>query len=355
MQKFFIFFFFIFPLTSFPQVDLTGTLDKTRRYNEVTWLAAHNADMSYPNGWMIVNQTKGLKDLMENSGVRALLLDTYFSDDGPVGTKRDKPEIVSCHSSCELTANALRPMQNPALLEDNLKVVKEFLDSNKNEIITIILEDYTPNENKKDLSGVFDKVGLTPYMLTSADTNMFNKNPVVQWPSLNDLLSKNKRLIVFSNRSDPFIYQWSWMVENHYNMGEEKGESCEKRGESKDGLVGQSHTLLSINHFYDFSFDILLAHDPKTRFINHGYFNGPILEEYLDKKCLPLWKRIPNFINIDHAHRHSSVYGGIELGDLIKKLNKNPAWKYYSDESIRDKLFPNWRAEKEEKNEGEIK
>ncbi len=351
MQKFFIFFLFIFSLNLFSKWDLTGTLDKSRRFNEVTWLAAHNADMSYPHGWMIVNQTKGLKDLMENFGVRALLLDIFLSDAGPLGTKRDKPEIVSCHRDCEITIIALRPMQKPALLEDSLKIVKEFLDSNKNEIITIVFEDYVPPENRKELSGLFEKVGLNSYMLTPADSEMFNKNPVVQWPTLNELISKNKRLIVFSNKGSPFISQWSWTVENHYNIGEEKGENCERRGESKDGLVGQSHSLLSINYFYDFAFDIYLVHDPKVRFINHGYLNGPLLEKYLDKKCIPKWKRIPNFINVDHANRHSSVYKGIKLGDLIKKLNENPAWKYYSDETVRDMLFPNWKAEKEKDKE----
>ncbi len=343
----------IFPLSLFSFSDLNSGLDKNRRYNEVTWLTAHNADMSYPNGWMIVNQTKGLQDLMENFGVRALMLDVHRSNEGPIGMKRDKEEIVSCHESCNITANALRPMQKPALQEDNLKVVKEFLDGHPNEIVTLLIEDYVPSENRKELSDLIEKVGLKSYLLTPEEVDMFDKNPVVKWPTLNDLISKGKRLIAFSPKGNPFIKQWDWMVENHYNMGEDKGEKCEKRGESRDGLVGQSYSLLNVNHFYDFCFDIHLVHDPRVRFINHGYFNGPLLEKYVNDVCLTKWKRVPNFISVDHANRQSSVYGGIELGEIIKNLNKNPAWKYYSDETVRTQLFPNWKTEEEKEKEQE--
>jgi len=60
---------------------------------------------------------------------------------------------------------------------------------------------------------------------------------------------------------------------------------------------------------------------------------APLLEKYLEK-CKKVWGRIPNFISVDHANRHSSTYGGIKLYEIIKKLNKEPVRAYYADETV---------------------
>lgn len=325
--------------------DIYSEVDPNRKYNEVVWLVSHNSAFNYPAGWSIVNQTKSIKDQMENHGVRGLMLDIFYSDLGPtIFQKREKPEVVSCHGECEITRDVLRILQWPRKLSKIFEIIKNFLAANRKEIVTLLIEDYVPSENRDELVKILDESGLRKYFLDLNDTKMFKKNPVVQWPSIGQLRSRNKRLIMFSPKAGPFLSQWSWTVENHYNMGETKGENCEKRGESRSRLVRESKTLLNINHFYDFAFDTHLAHIPAMRMINHGYQNGPLLEKYLDK-CIGIWKRVPNFISVDHANRHKSIYGGIELYDLIKKLNKRPVKDFYADQTVYNAIYPGGHGE----------
>jgi len=345
----------IFSTQIFAGWDLTSSLDKTRRYNEVTWLTSHNASMSYAGGWMIINQTKSLQMQMNEFGVRALMLDIFYSDEGPVAIsfikKRDEKELVSCHGDCQITSDILRPFQFPRKLKKIFKIIKNFLESNPSEILTVIYEDYVPSDQRVLLTQLLEEEGLTKYMLTDADTKMFKKNPVILWPTLKELVARGKRLIQFSNKGKPFLSQWSWMVENHYNIAEDKGKKCENRGGSRKSLKGQSQVLFNVNHFYDFAFDIHLVHDPNVRFINHGYLNGPLLQKYVDEVCIPKWGRVPNFISVDHANRHGSVYGGIKLGDYINELNQRPRKDYYADETVYNNIYPGG-APGEKKEEG---
>ena len=330
--------FLILFLSTNAFANIYKNIDGNRRYNEVVWLTAHNAFANYRAGWSIVNQTRSIKDLMENFNVRGLMLDIYRSDQGSaLGLKRDKPEIVSCHGECDISVGVLRVLRAPRLLSEILKIIKTFLDNNPKEIITIIFEDYVDGKYRGELTTIFEEVGLTKYWLKPEDSNLFDKVPVLKWPTINKLRSTNKRLIVFSPRGGPFIGQWAWMVENHYNYAEDKGANCEKRGESREHLNMQPHIPLNINLFYNFAFDTHAAHVPEIRMINHGLLNGPMLKKYIEEKCLKYWKRLPTFISLDHAHRYTGIYGGTDLRDYIKELNKKPVEDFYADKGQVEK------------------
>lgn len=79
-------------------------------------------------------------------------------------------------------------------LKNVLDVVKKHLDTNKKAIITIFLEDWSNNSNA--IYNTFTQTGLAHYMYKK------DENP---WPTLNELLKTNKRLIVFSNKGSKYF------------------------------------------------------------------------------------------------------------------------------------------------------
>lgn len=94
-----------------------------------------------------------------------------------------------------------------------MKEVEGFLTENPSEIVTIIIEDYV--RAPKGLSKMFADAGLTGfwYPVSEMPTNGMD------WPSVTDMVAKNRRLLVFTSdsskeASEGIAYQWRYMVEN---------------------------------------------------------------------------------------------------------------------------------------------
>lgn len=102
-------------------------------------------------------------------------------------------------------------MQQPAIKV--LKEIEAFLRANPSEIVTVMIEDYVTS--RRGLMKVFEAAGLRKYWfpLTKMPKNGGN------WPTLNDMIHKNQRLIVFTSKaakeaSEGIAYQWRYVVEN---------------------------------------------------------------------------------------------------------------------------------------------
>lgn len=88
-----------------------------------------------------------------------------------------------------------------------------FLENNKDEVVTIIIEDYV--KSPMGLTKVFNAAGLQKFMFPV--TRMPKTGG--DWPTLDDMIKQNQRLLVFtSDRSkeatEGIAYQWKYMVEN---------------------------------------------------------------------------------------------------------------------------------------------
>ena len=101
--------------------------------------------------------------------------------------------------------------QQPAV--NVLREIQVFLENNKDEVVTVIIEDYV--KSPKGLTRVFDTAGLRKFMFP---VTRMPKNGG-DWPKLDDMIRQNQRLLVFtSDRSkeatEGIAYQWKFMVEN---------------------------------------------------------------------------------------------------------------------------------------------
>lgn len=208
-------------------------------FNKYSWLVTHNAFsivnaplLTGPQRITFYNQEDTVTNQLRN-GVRGLMLDMYdFEND-----------IWLCHSFRGQCYNftAFEPAIN------TLKEVEAFLSANPTEIVTIIIEDYV--HSPKGLTRVFADAGLDKYWFPVS--KMPKKGD--DWPTVNDMVKKNYRLLVFTSDSskeaaEGIAYQWRYMVENGPGDPGVVPGSCSSRKESK-ALNSRSASLFLMNYF----------------------------------------------------------------------------------------------------------
>ncbi|CAF2216965.1 BnaA08g02520D [Brassica napus] len=251
-------------------------------FNKYAWLTTHNSfarlGQVSKTGSVILaptNQQDSVTSQLAN-GVRGFMLDMYdFEND-----------IWLCHSFDETCFNftAFQPAVNV------LREIQGFLENNKDEVVTIIIEDYV--KSPKGLTKVFNAAGLQKFMFP------VTRMPKIggDWPTLDDMIQQNQRLLVFtSDRSkeatEGIAYQWKYMVENQYGNGGLKVGACPNRAQSAP-MSDKSKSLVLVNHFPDAP-DLVVACRQNS---------APLLESI--KACYQAaGQRWPNFIAVDFYKR----------------------------------------------------
>jgi hypothetical protein len=177
-----------------------------RRYDDVVYAATHNS-MSSPDVVRVWPEQDGDIRAQLDAGVRALLIDTHHwtplvSDDqltdgepylpapvaeplfaalGPLRNGQDGTFL--CHNHCALGAIPLL---------DALRTVREFLDENADEVVTVIVQDaISPAETAE----AFAAAGLDPYL--------HEHQPGSRWATLGELIDRGERLVVFAENEGP--------------------------------------------------------------------------------------------------------------------------------------------------------
>ncbi|XP_009147889.1 PI-PLC X domain-containing protein At5g67130 isoform X1 [Brassica rapa] len=251
-------------------------------FNKYSWLTTHNSfarlgEVSKTGSVILAptNQQDSITSQLAN-GVRGFMLDMYdFEND-----------VWLCHSFDGTCFNftAFQPAVNV------LREIQVFLENNKDEVVTVIIEDYV--KSPKGLTRVFDTAGLRKFMFP---VTRMPKNGG-DWPKLDDMIRQNQRLLVFtSDRSkeatEGIAYQWKFMVENQYGNGGLKAGVCPNRAQSAP-MSDKSKSLVLANHFPDAP-DFVVACKQNS---------APLLESI--KACYQAaGQRWPNFIAVDFYKR----------------------------------------------------
>ncbi len=202
------------------------------RYDQTAFAVAHNAFSSRDEGWKLYQQQNRNIPGQLLVGIRGFMLDTYYYE----------KKVVLCHQSCGIVS-ALQKMKGGGYqtLQNALAQIKDFLDKNPKEIITVFLENKVKNDIlKKDIHNVS---GLANMILSKQvwDPNKHNG----EWPTLAWMQKNNKRLVMFNedksqqvdpkNRpvrnDDPFFATWDYLFESQYGTFD-KEKSCTQRKES---------------------------------------------------------------------------------------------------------------------------
>ncbi|KAL7591655.1 PI-PLC X domain-containing protein At5g67130 [Lactuca sativa] len=251
-------------------------------FNRYSWLTTHNSfarlgETSVTGSVVLAptNQQDSVSSQLDN-GVRGLMLDMYdFEND-----------IWLCHSFGGKCFNytAFQPAINV------LKEIREFLEKNPTEIVTIIIEDYVTSQN--GLTNVFNNAGLRKFWFPVAQMPSNGGD----WPTVDFMVKQNFRLVVFTSKSskertEGIAYQWKYMVENQYGTDGMKSGLCPNRAESPT-MNTTSRSLVLMNYFPDTPDFTQACKENSAPLIN------------MMNTCHDLdHKRWPNFIAVDFYKR----------------------------------------------------
>lgn len=243
-----------------------------RRYDAVAYPTTHNAFSAWYEGFFFLNQWNGVAQQLAD-GVRAFMLDTWYWEDG----------VYLCHADCNFGAKPL--------LED-LVALREFLEANPAEVVTLIFESYV---SAADTRAVFEESRLLPYAYA---------HPAgAAWPTLRQMIDQGKRLVVLTD-SGGGSYPWyhplfSLAWETHFSNTFPSDFSCARnRGSS-------SNPLFILNHF-------LTQNTGAPNLARQVNFDPFFVERAL--QCREETGRQPNFVTVD-------FYDIGDLFDVVDVLN----------------------------------
>lgn len=176
------------------------------RYDEVAHLTAHNAMSTTADRFIGPLQDPDITTQL-NTGVRALMLDTYhWESPQDIAARLDNPEFTPeqrrlissavdkanppreglwlCHSVCRAGAIGLAPA---------LKDIGDWLRDHPTEIVTLIVQDDIGAEETEE---AFRRAGLDDLLHTPSE------DPDEPWPTLEEMVDSGRRLVVFAEKAD---------------------------------------------------------------------------------------------------------------------------------------------------------
>jgi hypothetical protein len=265
-------------ITVISYAQCNGSIDLcSKQYNEVAYLTTHNAFNSDEDGLLFPNQSYNISSQL-NDGVRGLMIDVYNHFGTP----------TAYHSVF---------MLGTIPLSDIFNDIKTFLDNNPNEIVTIILECYvTANEIESEIN----QSGLSNYLYTH--------NNSIGWPTLQNMIDNNSRLVVFTDVDDAsssqnwYHYVWDYAAETHYSVGTINDFTCDfNRGDPLNDLFIFNHFVTDANLGYG-------LYNESNDVNANPFFITRVLD------CQNQTNKFPNFVTVDYY----------ELGDglaVVDELN----------------------------------
>ncbi|KAK8155355.1 PLC-like phosphodiesterase [Phyllosticta citrichinensis] len=217
----------------------------SKSYANVTVLGAHDSPFlsDKTTGYSTSGNQFYNSTVQLDAGVRLLTAQVHnYDNDGTT-------EWHLCHSSCALL--------DAGKLSDWLRTIKEWLDSNSNDVVTLLLVN-SDDASASDLNSEFRNSGITTYAYTPEDTT----TPMTTWPTLHSLIANNTRLVTFvaslSDTTDaPYLLdEFTFVYENNYDNTSPSNFSCQpdrptslanKPTQAKDSgrLFLQNHFLYS--------------------------------------------------------------------------------------------------------------
>lgn len=282
------------------QVVNGSSLLWNKRYNEVAYPATHNGHSHTESP--VQNQSLSIKEQLQQ-GIRATKLHVYYHGDKKgeyipyvchgVGREMVDGEYMEkvvdkvprlfrswardalkqlaplnelVRDACQVaygcdTQKGVIPFKHCILdpsrrsLVDTFGDIKQFLQTTRNEVVTVILEDHT--QNLEAIAKDLNDSGLVKYMHTQDKSK--------QWPTLGEMVKSDKRLVVLLHGDEKLPYQkhpglhyvwdfawdteWDFQDANHLNDNQK--DVMPKRGMQafKDRNDGVKNKLFIVHHF----------------------------------------------------------------------------------------------------------
>ncbi|KAK5936696.1 hypothetical protein PMZ80_011067 [Knufia obscura] len=167
-----------------------------RKYSNITMVAAHNSPFSI-QGNIAANQELDVTTQL-NDGVRML----QFQVHKPNATS----QLRLCHTNCDLL--------DAGLLVDYLTTVREWLDNNPYDVLTILMGNSDVLSPQNFTDPVYNS-GINRYLYTPPTVPM----SLDQWPTLSEMILTQHRLVLMLDYEADQV-AIPWLLDEFANMWE---------------------------------------------------------------------------------------------------------------------------------------
>jgi len=249
---------------------------------------------------LAVNQDQSVTTQL-NDGIRMLQMQAH-SQNG---------EIRLCHTLCSLF--------DGGTLQDYLKNVKSWLDTNPNEVLTLLIVNID-NLPASQYDSIFKTVGLDSVSYAPPSSPI----SASAWPTLGSMIDSGKRLVTFlDNGADPniapyLIDEFTNMWETAFDVTDPSLFDCTVNRTKGDA----STQMYLINHFLDkLVFNQPVPDVAKANITNSASGPGSI-QAHVDA-CVAANTRPPNFLLVDfYEFGGGSVF---QVAASANNVNYNPS------------------------------
>jgi hypothetical protein len=269
-----------------------------RSYSDITYLGAHNspfvsnaANRYASSGNQFYSTTTQL-----DAGVRLLSTQIQWNN--------DSTQILLCHTTCEL--------YDAGSLESWLAEIKQWMDHNTNEVVTLLLVN-SANAASSQIASAYVNSGIIKYGYAPT------KQPTQPWPALSALISSNLRLITFvaslpSNTGAPYLLnEFDSIFENPNTVTSPQNFTC--LPDQPASLRGQpaaakaSGHLFLMNHFLDTqqALNIDTPNVASAANTNSADPSAPGSLGAAVQACKTLYGKAPNFVLVDFFNVGSAI------------------------------------------------
>ncbi|CBF85697.1 hypothetical protein AN1855.2 [Aspergillus nidulans FGSC A4] len=302
----------------------------SKSYGDITHLGAHDSpflrDESTGNsisGNQYYNTTVQL-----DAGVRLVSAQVHDSDS----------QWRLCHSSCDLLdAGRLRTW---------LSEIKSWLDSNPNEVVTVLLVN-SDGATASDLAAEFEAADITDYAYTPT-----SQSAPSSWPTLQELIDAGTRLMTFVASLDDnsgatyLMDEFTYIFENSYDVTSPSNFSCTAdRPSSVKGNAASaiSANMLPLQNHFLYQTILLDYQAPNESYV--GTTNAPSGGEGnlgdAASTCQTAWGRQPAFILVDFFDKGPAIETVDKLNGVTNPVGRTNITAVAEDEESSASTYSN--------------
>ncbi|KAM0722270.1 hypothetical protein Q7P37_001711 [Cladosporium fusiforme] len=293
----------------------------SKQYNKITHLGNHNSPFirDKSTSWSTSGNQFYNTTVQLEAGVR-LLSGQVHSNNG---------EWHMCHSDCDLL--------DAGKLSDWLGEIKDFMDDNPNEVVTVLLVN-SDDAKAADLASEYEAAGVDKYSYEQS-----SNSATTSWPTLQDLIDSKTRLINFvaplgDNAAAPYLMdEFTYVFENAFENSKPEDFSCspdrpsDVSGDSSKAV--SSGRMALMNHFLyeDQAFGIQSPNIGQLKTTNApGNDTGNLGLQ--TGKCTQEYGQQPTFVLVDFFN----VGPALESVDSANGVSNAAGRKSVSDEVLSE-------------------
>ncbi|CAK4026660.1 uncharacterized secreted ARB_08043-like [Lecanosticta acicola] len=274
----------------------------TRKYSNITMVAAHNAAFVIKNN-AASNQQLPIRDQL-NDGIRMLTGEVHYVNN----------TLYNCHTNCNIL--------NAGTWQTELETLKSWLDDHPYDVVTVLIvnSDFTAVEN---FVAPITNSGLLSYAYTPSYIPQYRD----QWPTLGEMILKNQRVVFMmdykaNQNSVPYILdEFSQVWETPFSPTDQAFPCTQQRPPNLDQTKARDDFMYLANHNLNTAIDLsslgisgasqILIPNTAELNITNGEQNEYGRLGAMSINCTNTWNRPPNFLLVDYYNIGSPTQGSV--------------------------------------------